>query len=50
MNFTSNRYQMTEIKQISGSRQNSVERICQMQPAKFLPNASCSLLNQKGAF
>ena len=48
--FTGSRSQVTEILQVSDNKQASLQTACQMQPAKFLPNVQCSLLNLKGAF
>lgn len=44
--FTGSRNQVAEILQASGSSQAASGRACQMLPAKFLPNATCYLLNE----
>jgi hypothetical protein len=48
LHFSDNRYQKTEIEQISDIRRAAPMGVCQMSSAKFLPNVICSLQNQKG--
>jgi hypothetical protein len=44
-NIAENRYQKSEMCQISGSRQTAGSQVCHMFPVQFLLNATCSLLN-----
>lgn len=48
--FADNIYQTTEIEQASDIRQATFQGVCHMVSATSLLNATCSLLNQKGAF
>jgi len=48
--FSGSILQVAEISQASGSRLAALSRLCHMQPAKFMLNAQCSMLNQGGLF
>lgn len=42
------RNQKSEIEQVSGSRQTTNSKVCQMQTTKFLLHATYSMLNSFG--
>lgn len=46
MNLTGSREQVAEIEQVAFCRQASEGAVCFLNPAKFLQNATCYLLNE----